>query len=192
MDQRNADRVAGLAAIGAGLCWIVWALTNTLTQRGMEQSLSGSGAARLGGLLTAGWNLLLIPAALRLHQALKPLRPDVLPFLTGAGILSVSFWAFGGLTRITPSLETVYLTLAAVWLLGMAPILRVRHRCLAGFTLVVGGFTALDACFSLFEPMPYALYLLASPKLPLSALWSLSIGISLRAYPWSNHENPSS
>jgi len=188
MDQRNADRVAGLAAIGAGLCWIVWALTNTLTRGGLEQSLSGS--ARLGALLTAGWNLLLIPAALRLHQALKPIRPDMLPFLTSAGILSVTFWAFGGLTRITPSLETVYLTLAAIWLLGIAPILRVRHRRLAGFTFVVGGFTALDACFSLFEPMPYALYLLASPKLPLSALWSLSIGISLRAYPWGRHATP--
>jgi len=47
------------------------------------------------------------------------------------------------------------------------------------FALLVGGFTALDAAFGLFEPMPFALYLLAAPKLPLAALWSVTLGVTI-------------
>ena len=54
-----------------------------------------------------------------------------------------------------------------------------RCRSLGIFALAVGGFTALDALFGLFEPMPFALYLLAAPKLPLAALWSVTLGVAL-------------
>jgi hypothetical protein len=43
----------------------------------------------------------------------------------------------------------------------------------------VGGLTALDAVFGLFEPMPFALYLLAAPKLPLAAFWRMTLGVAL-------------
>jgi hypothetical protein len=66
-----------------------------------------------------------------------------------------------------------------VWLLGTGAILCSRRRGLGILALVVGAFTALDAVFGLFEPMPFALYLLAAPKLPLAAVWSATLGVAL-------------
>jgi len=47
------------------------------------------------------------------------------------------------------------------------------------FTLIVGAFTALDFLYSLFEPVPPVLYVLAAPKLPLSAAWNMATGVLL-------------
>jgi hypothetical protein len=88
-------------------------------------------------------------------------------------------WALGAGVGFVPYLEIAYNTLAAVWLLGTGGILFSRRRSLGTFALVVGGFTALDAVFGLFEPMPFALYLLAAPKLPLAAIWSVTLGMAL-------------
>ena len=183
LPERTANRVAGWAALAAGACWVVWAVANTITHGEFERSTSPS-VARMAALLTAGWNLLLIPAALRIHQSHHRSKKRFDFVFTVAGVLSLSLWALGGLTRVTPHLETVYLVLAAVWLLGIGPSLRPLHPRLAAFTLVVGAFTALDALFTLFEPMPFALYVLAAPKLPLSAAWSLSVGASLLSGSW--------
>ena len=178
-DERSGDRLAGVLAIAGGLCWIAWAIANTVSRGAFEHSPEGSTPARCAALLTAGWNLFLIPAALRLCQMLRAERPALVPIWSAAGILSLSFWAFGGLTTVTRPLETTYLALAATWLLGIGSSMRSRHAALSAFTLVVGGFTAIDAVFSLFEPMPFALYVLAAPKLPLSALWSFAVGAAL-------------
>ncbi len=96
-----------------------------------------------------------------------------------AGILSYLLWGFGGLGKITHTLETIYLSLAAVWLITLGGILRKNKKEFGYFTFIVGIFTALDAIFNLFEPIPFVLYLAASPKLPLSAIWSISAGILL-------------
>ena len=88
-------------------------------------------------------------------------------------------WAAGAGVGFVPHLEIAYNTLAAVWLLGTGAILCSRRRWLGILSLVVGGFTALDAVFGLFEPMPFALYLLAAPKLPLAAIWSVTLGMAL-------------
>ena len=71
--------------------------------------------SRLGPLLTAGWNLLLIPAALDLWRRHSNRCPGLSLVYTVVGVLSPAFWAFGGVTRITPELEITYLSLSAIW-----------------------------------------------------------------------------
>lgn len=130
-------------------------------------------------MLTLAWTLLLIPAVIRTHFALRPTAPAQLPIFTAAGVISPLLWAFGAAAAFIPYLEIGYNALAAIWLLGTGAILCSRRRWLGIFALVVGAFTALDAVFGLFEPMPFALYLLAAPKLPLAALWSVTLGVAL-------------
>jgi hypothetical protein len=182
---RRADRIAGCCAILAGLCWFAWAIANSVTHRGLELSPPGSGLVRLGIFLTIGWNLLLIPAALRLFRASSSGHFSLSLVAAGAGILSLVSWSVGALTRNTHALEFAYLALASVWLLIAARLMPPGHRRLAGFTLIVGLFTALDAVFNRFEPMPFAVYVLAAPKLPLSAIWSVCIGVSLWSSSWT-------
>jgi len=181
----TADRIAGVSAVVAGLSWMGWAIANSRSHRALEISAPGSSLMHLGVTLTVAWNLLLIPAALRLHHSLCTPHRRFALFLTGSGIVSVSVWAIGALTRVTHSLEFIYLVLASIWLLGLAILMPAQHRRLARFTLLVGAFTALDAIFNRFEPMPFLLYALAAPKLPLSALWSVSVGVSLLSSRWS-------
>lgn len=181
---RRADRIAGACAVLAGLCWFAWAIANSLTHRGLELSPPGSFLVRLGIVLTIGWNLLLVPAALRVFRASNHAHRLLSLVAAGAGILSLVLWSVGALTRDTHALEFAYLCLASVWLLIAARQMPSGHRRLAVFTLIVGLFTALDAVFNRFEPMPFAVYVLAAPKLPLSAIWSVSLGVSLWSSPW--------
>jgi hypothetical protein len=183
--ERRADQIAGVSAIVAGLCWFAWAIANSATHRGLEILSPGSGLIRLGIFLTVAWNLLLVPAALRLFRASSPQHRSLALLVAASGIFSVSLWSIGALTQITPVLEFVYLSLASAWLLSVARLMPPQHRSLARFTFIVGAFTALDAVFNRFEPMPFALYVLAAPKLPLSAIWSMSVGVSLLSSPWS-------
>ena len=173
------ERLAGAAAIAAGASWFAWAAINIATRGALESSPPGSAAARVALALTLGWTLLLIPAILSTHSALQPTAPRTLPIFTVAGVISPLLWAFGAGVGFVPHLEIAYNALAAVWLLGTGPILLSRNRPLGIFAVVVGCFTALDAVFGLFEPMPFALYLLAAPKLPLAAFWSVTLGVAL-------------
>jgi len=177
--ERNADRVAGVLAIGAGLCWFAWAVANTATSHRLEHATPGTAAGAANSLLTAGWNLLLIPGALRLYRRFRGAHRIALLVGTAAGVVSVSLWTYGGLRHGSQGLETTYLSLAAVWLLALGAAARSRSTGFGIFTLVVGCFTLLDAAFNVFEPVPFAIYLLAAPKLPLAAIWSLSAGILL-------------
>jgi len=179
MTEPTKDRIAGILAVLAGLCWFAWAVINILSDRILERAAPGSLAAIANSLLTAGWNLLLIPSALRLHRYLQNSHPKMLLAATMAGILSLVLWALGGFTRISHNLESVYISLAAVWLLNLGLCTVHRSRAFGYFTLLVGAVTTLDAVFNLFEPIPFAIYLLAAPKLPLSALWSLVTGVFL-------------
>lgn len=139
----------------------------------------GSTAANLNSMLIAAWNLLLIPAALRLYNQFRKSQPRLLLATTIAGIISFILWAAGGYTHISHTLETIYLILETVWLLGIGFSVVQNLPILGYFTLVVGAFTAVDVIFNLFEPMPFIIYLLAAPKLPLWALWSFIIGVVL-------------
>lgn len=180
-DGDIGDRAAGGAAIVAGLSWVTWAVVNGLTHGGLENGIQ-SGSARptlFGPLLTAAWNLLLVPAALTLGRRLQHANPGIVPVFTASGILSLAFWAFGGVTRITPALEVTYLALSAVWWLGIGIMLRRSRRALGLFTIVVGAFAALDTMLCLLEPLPSAMFALAAPKLPLAACWSIVVGVVL-------------
>jgi len=182
-DEQGAERIAGIAAVLSGACWVMWAVGNTLSHGGLADGsgvFAGPRLAKVGPLLTAGWNLLLVPAALALWRRLHLSRPDLVLLYTVAGILSLTFWAFGGVTRITPTLEITYLALAAVWWIGIGSSLRTHgRRSLGTFTMIVGCFAALDALLCFCEPVPFALFVLAAPKLPLAATWSIVIGIVL-------------
>lgn len=118
MTNRSADRIAGISAIAAGLCWFTWAITNAATRRGLETSAPGSGLMRFGIILTVAWNLLLIPTALRLYRAAPSDHRRLALTFTSAGILSVCLWATGAIAGITSELEFAYLSLASIWLLG--------------------------------------------------------------------------
>jgi hypothetical protein len=47
------------------------------------------------------------------------------------------------------------------------------------FTIVLGAFAFWDATLTAFEPVPYALCMTASPKLPVSILWDFVLGFLL-------------
>lgn len=147
--------------------------------RGLEGAVQ-PGATRpalLGPLLTAAWNLLPVPAALALGRRFQPASPSLVPVFTASGILSLAFRTFGAVTRITPALE------------GHVPgalrrlVARYRRRpadvALGLFTIVLGAFAGLDAVLCVLEPLPFALFVLAAPKLPLAAGWSLFVGVVL-------------
>jgi hypothetical protein len=181
-DQITSQRIAGSAAIGAGLAWVLWALINGLTHGRLESGLPPIGLriAKLGQLLMVAWNLLLIPGALVLWNRLRSRASSSALLATVCGITSLLFWAYGGATRgITPMLEVTYLLLAGVWLVGIGWLLRPTQRVFGMFTVILGGFVLLDATLSFLEPMPFYIYALAAPKLPLSIIWDFWLGIVL-------------
>jgi hypothetical protein len=184
MTEQMKDRIAGFLAILAGLCWFVWAAVNAFSGHGLEYAHAGSAMALVNGFLTAGWNLLLIPAAFRLYLRFRNAHRGFLLTATIAGVLSFVLWGIGGFSGISHNLETGYLILAAAWLLSLGMMTMPSHRSFGYLTLAVGALTAVDAVFNLFEPVPFLLYLLASPKLPLCAGWSVAAGVLLlRGWP---------
>src|SRR5438045_861665 len=77
-DRRTANSprrevLAGIAAIGAGIAWIIWAAINTRTRGGLDAGAAAVGepVARLGALLMVAWNLLLLPAAIALDTRMR-------------------------------------------------------------------------------------------------------------------------
>jgi hypothetical protein len=175
-------KIAGISAILAGIVWLVWIILNGLT----NGELDASGAAislrlaKFGQLLMIAWNLLLLPAAILLgnHFYAKDENPAL--FLTTCGIASQMFWAYGGATRgITPMLEVTYLFLSGIWWLGIGSMLRGSWKLTGNFTVVVGAFAILDALLSFLEPVPFWIYALAAPKLPLAIVWNFWIGVFL-------------
>src|SRR3982751_1101213 len=178
----STEAFAGSAAILAGMCWIVWIATNYFAG-----DCTPSEAPRLTKLvqvMTAGWNLFLLPATAVLYHELKSENRDLAKVLTGCGMLSLLFWAYGGSSNtITPGLEIVYLILSGTWWLGIGGLLMPGHRYFGAFTAILGFFTLLDALLSFLEPMPFYIYVLAAPKLPLSVIWDFYLGYWLiKAY----------
>ena len=138
--------------------------------------------------MIAGWNLLLVPTALVMWRRLQDANPESIGLYTICGIISLMFWAYGGATHgITPSLEIVYLLLSAVWWIGIGNALRMEQKALGIFTLTLGLFALLDAVLSFFEPMPFYIYVLAAPKLPLSIIWNFWIGVYLLTGEFENN-----
>lgn len=179
--QSRSHTFAGAAAVCAGLAWIIWVIINISTGGGLDvgPKAVGPGVARLGEILTVAWNLLLLPAVLLVFELGRRERP----WMTGVtlcGILSFAFWAYGSATRtLTPSLEATYLVLSAVWWGGFGFFFRRSLPWFGLLTMILGAFSLWDAILTSFEPVPYALYMTASLKLPLSILWDFILGILL-------------
>jgi hypothetical protein len=175
-------RFAGVAAIFAGTAWVLWAALNARTHGGLDFGASAVGErmSRAGALLMVGWNLLLIPAALVLYDALGELHPQRVRLATMCGLASLLFWAYGGATHgITPALEVSYIVLSAVWWLGIGVTLWPTNKLFGGLTIALGAFAVWDALLTGLEPVPFGLYLTAAPKLPLSILWDFALGYLL-------------
>lgn len=171
-----------LGALGAGVARIVWAVINTRTHGGLDAGPAavGEALARLGALLMVGWNVLLLPAAIALDADMRTTRPESARLVTLAGIVALLFWAFGGATRsITPALEVSYLTLSAFWWAGLGVHLRRERPMFGTFTLLLAAFALWDATLTAFEPVPWALYLTAAPKLPLAIVWDFWLAWTL-------------
>jgi hypothetical protein len=165
---------AGACALGAGLAWIAWIVINARTHGGLDVGppAVGAGVARTGTLLMVAWNILLLPAALVLHGHLQTAAPARTRLVTLAGIASLLLWAFGGATRtITTPLEVTYIALSGLWWAGLGSGLRAEHRWFGTFTLVLAAFALWDAVLTSWAGVPFALYLTAAPKLPLSIIW---------------------
>lgn len=90
------------------------------------------------------------------------------------------FWAYGGATHsITPALEVSYLVLSSVWWCGIGATLWPSNKVFGALTIALGVFAFWDALLTALEPVPFALYLTAAPKLPLSILWDFALGYVL-------------
>jgi hypothetical protein len=180
MPRRTNDHshTANVCALGAGLAWVAWVAINSRTHGGLDVGAAAVGepTARIGAFLQVAWNLLLLPAALALHAELEPTAPERMRLVTLTGIVSLLFWAFGSATRtITPVLEVTYIALSALWWLGLGVALRASRRGFAAFTLLLGAFAAWDAVLTAWPQVPFALYLTAAPKLPLSIVWDFAL-----------------
>jgi hypothetical protein len=132
----------------------------------------GERLARVGALLMVAWNVLLLPAAVALGFLLEHDAPERARLVTVVGIAGLLFWAYGGATHgITPALEVSYIALSAAWWIGLGLLMRREWPVFGVFTLVLGAFAGWDALLTALEPVPFTLYLTASPKLPLSIVW---------------------
>jgi hypothetical protein len=169
--------MAGLLAVLAGVCWLVWIAINSIGEISTAQTPR---LAKLTQVMIAGWNLLLIPAAIVIYDKIKTRDRDVVMLFTACGIVSLVFWAYGGASgTITPGLEVVYLVLSGIWWTGISFRLADEKKYFATFTFVLGAFALLDALLSFFEPMPFYIYVFAAPKLPLSIIWDFWLGLAL-------------
>jgi len=180
--REKRSMLAVLGALGAGIAWIAWAVINARTHGGLDAGPSAVGEplTRIGTLLMIAWNVLLLPAALALGTELAPRAPERMRVATLAGIASLLFWAFGGSTRtITPALEVTYIALSAVWWGGIGLTIRRERPWFGTFTLVLAAFAAWDAFLTAFVSVPFALYLTAAPKLPLSIVWDFWLAAEL-------------
>jgi len=139
-DLRNTYRIAGFAALMAGAAWVCWAIVNGVSGGLLDSSPETAGLrlAKLGQLLTIGWNLLLVPAALVLWKRIQQKDPDRILLYTVCGILSLCLWAIGAAARInSPMLEVCYLFLSGVWWIGIGNALRKAHNVFGTFTIIV-------------------------------------------------------
>ena len=179
-DEVGAARVAGATAILAGLAMVAWAAANWLTRGALDTGdpAIGALALRAGRLLNVGWNLLLLPTALLLWSRLRGMREHALLVFTVSGVGSLFLWALGAATQITPLLEVTYLLLSGIWWAGVGGALRREARAVGTFTVILGVFSLWDATLTFFD-VPFALYLTAGPKLPLSIVWDFWIGMYL-------------
>jgi len=181
-DCETFRKIAGISAILAGTAWLVWIILNSLTNGELDDGGAAISLrlAKFGQLLMIAWNLLLLPAAIFFGNRLYPKGANPALFLTICGIASQMFWAYGSATRgITPMLEVTYLLLSGIWWLGIGSMLRGSWKMTGNFTVGVGVFALLDAVLSFLEPVPFWIYALAAPKLPLAIVWNFWIGVFL-------------
>jgi hypothetical protein len=128
-----------------------------------------------GDVSITAWNLLIIPTALYLGASVASRRPIVSVVSTSAGVTASLLWAF--FYRL-PAVEAWWIGLAAAWWLGIGWLLERERRALGRFTVILGVAAVVDFVVTAFNaPMP--IYALGAFKIPLTMVWSFSVGLSL-------------
>ena len=173
MSAPSATRAAALPAMAAALLRVAGRLVGTLAIL--------SGFAYLAYLFVddatrdqaiTAWNVLIVPAAIWLGIRLAHRGAFLAILATAAGVLASLLWA---LAYHEPKLEPWWLGLAAGWWLGLGWLLRADRPGLGRFTLLLGVAAALDFVLTVLDaPMP--IYALGGLKLPLTTLWTFSVG----------------
>lgn len=172
MTSARPRLVSGLCAALAAMTSVALAVTGPAVEgrpslRGLES-----------GLIVA-LNLLLVPPALYLMTWLWPVNRILAPAVGACGIASLLLWAAASVFGLW-HLEVVWISLSAIWWIGMGRLMvRVRRR-LGIFTMLLGVAAVLDAIVSAIPGLPFVVFaLLGGWKLPLSFAWTFWLAIEL-------------
>ena len=152
------SRLAGAFALASGVAYLAYLLLTPAQD----------------GAITA-WNLLIIPAAVYVGVVLAPGGPIVAAVSTVTGIVASFLWAFD---YKSPTLEPVWIGLAATWWLGIGWLMRRQNRRLGWFTLILSAATAVDFVLTALNA-PFPLYALGGFKIPLTIVWTFWVGAAL-------------
>ena len=146
------SRLAGAFALASGVAYLAYLLPTPARD----------------GAITA-WNLLIIPTAIYLGVVLAPRGPVVAAASMATGIVASLLWAFD---YKSPTLEPVWIGLAAIWWFGVGWLLRLENWRLGWFTLILSVATAIDFVLTALNA-PFPMYALGGFKIPLTIVWTL-------------------
>jgi hypothetical protein len=166
--------IEGLLAFGAGAAWIAWMGINVVTGGALDDSnAEHANLARAGQLLMVAQNLLLVPAALVLHDWYAKRNRSAALQITACGIISLAFWSYASASRTNNyTVEATYLLLSGVWWLGLGWMLKNERQKFGIFTLVLGAIAFWDGILSAIGEVPFWLVATAAPKLILAVIWN--------------------
>ena len=152
------SKLAGAFALGSGLAYVAYLLPISAGDRAIT-----------------AWNLLIIPTAIYLGVVLAPRGPVVAAASTAAGVVASLLWAFD---YKSPTLEPVWIGLAAIWWLAIGWLLRRENPRLGWFTLILSAATAIDFVLTALNA-PFPIYALGGFKIPLTIIWTFWVGVAL-------------
>lgn len=152
------SRLAGAFALGSGVAYLAYLLPIS---------------ARDGAI--SAWNLLIIPTSVYLGVVLAPRGPVVAAASTAAAVVASLLWAFD---YKSPTLEPVWIGLAAFWWFAIGWLLRRENPRLGWFTLILSAATAIDFVLTALNA-PFPIYALGGFKIPLTIVWTFWVGVAL-------------
>jgi hypothetical protein len=181
LEERSFTRTAGTAALAAFMAWLVWAAVNWQTGGGLDagQPFISARLAACGNLLTVAQNLFLLPAAIVFRSWMARDDPRSADLYTLCGVASLIFWAYAAASGTNnPTVEATYLCLSGFWWLGIGQAIRGERKVFGWLSIILAAFTFWDAIVT-YTNAPFWLFVTAAPKLPLSWIWDLWVGVML-------------
>jgi hypothetical protein len=181
LEERSFARAAGTAALAAFIAWLVWAAVNWQTSGGLDagQPFISARFAAFGNLLTVAQNLFLLPAAIVFRSWMAREKPHSADLYTLCGVAAITFWAYAAASATNnATVEATYLCLSGFWWLGIGQAMRGERKVFGWLSIILAAFAFWDATVT-YTNAPLWLFLTAAPKLPLSWIWDLWVGIML-------------